>query len=335
MNDLIERYIFDVTRRLPEKEREDVGRELNASISDMLPDDPKERDIVDTLTRLGEPRVLSEQYRQKPRYLISPAMFELYISVLKMVVVIVAVVFACLGALTAAFPGAGSVGETISAVMASAFGSAFEGALQAAFWVTFGFAVTEFYQSKQQPWSVDKLPRLPDRSGVRIPRSSTIVEMILSVFFTVLFIAMILRDEWFFSFVRRSEIINPFSQAALERCVPFLVIFGALSLITDGLKLYWARWNIPLCIVNAAHHIIQVSIAINILHWPDLFSFEFIEFTAALTGDIDILRHISSGGAAAFFSIVFIAIAAIDIGVSVWNTSKGTREDKVRIPTGI
>lgn len=32
MNEMIERYIYDVTRRLPEKERGEVKRELEASI---------------------------------------------------------------------------------------------------------------------------------------------------------------------------------------------------------------------------------------------------------------------------------------------------------------
>ena len=52
MSDLIERCLYDVTRRLLESERDEVRRELMANISDMLPDNPAERDIADVLTSL-------------------------------------------------------------------------------------------------------------------------------------------------------------------------------------------------------------------------------------------------------------------------------------------
>lgn len=40
--DMIDRYIYDVIRRLPEKERADVRQELRANIYDMLPEAPSD-----------------------------------------------------------------------------------------------------------------------------------------------------------------------------------------------------------------------------------------------------------------------------------------------------
>jgi hypothetical protein len=82
---MIERYVFEVARRLPEKEREDVKRELTANIMDMLSDNPSDEEIADVLNELGDPAKLSEKYRQHPRYLISPAMFETYLRTIKIV----------------------------------------------------------------------------------------------------------------------------------------------------------------------------------------------------------------------------------------------------------
>ena len=42
---LIEVYIQEVTRRLPEKSREDIALELRSTIEDMLPDDYNEEDV--------------------------------------------------------------------------------------------------------------------------------------------------------------------------------------------------------------------------------------------------------------------------------------------------
>ncbi len=321
MNELIERYIYDVTRRLPEKERSEVKHELDASITDMLPNNPNEKDIMYVLTKLGAPRLLAEQYRQKPRYLISPAMYELYISVLKTVITIAAGIFGCIGALTAV--SSGSVGEIIRAAISTAM----EGTLQAVFWVTFGFAMTEHYGLKLKPWTVSDLPRLPDQKGVKISRSSSIVGMTLSVFFTALLIMMIVRDEWFFVLVRNSEVINPFSQAALGRSIPYLLLLGILGLAVSGAKFYWGRWNIPLCVINAAHNLIWVTVMIHILHWSDLFSMEFLAFAErTFTANADILTYIASGGTVNAFSALLILVAVIDTGVAGWSTWKGMRE---------
>ncbi|MDR0326214.1 MAG: hypothetical protein LBI19_08995 [Oscillospiraceae bacterium] len=330
MSELIARYIHDVTRRLPEKEREEIKRELEASIADMLPDNPSEQDVIDVLTNLGPPAKMAEQYRQKPRYLISPALFDTYIHVLKLVVPIVAGVLACIGVFGEIFSDSVSIGGVIGKI----FGGAIEGALQAAFWVTLGFAVADYfgynisdYALKQKPWTIDRLPPLPDqRQGVKISRPSAIVGMSLSVFFTALFVAMIVRGESFFVFTHNSVIISPFSQAALDRAIPYILLFGALGLVMNGLKLYWGRWTVPLCIANIVNNIVWVSVAITILHWPDLLDQEFIVWVSAFIDDADILLYITQGRVVLFFSAVFILAAMLDIGVSIWNTWRGNKE---------
>lgn len=326
MNDMIERYIYDVTRRLPDTERGEVKRELEASIADMLPDNPGEQDIIDVLTKLGSPRILAEQYRQKPRFLISPAVYDLYVSALKMVTLIVALVCAFSGAFSAILSISGP--ESIGELFEKAISHAVEGALQAAFWVTLGFVIYDHTGThKKHTWSVNDLPRLPDQDGVRISRSGTIVGMALTVFFTSIIILMIVRDEWLFTLVRGAEVINPFTQAALNRSSLYLLLLGILSLVVSGAKLYWGRWNAPLCAINAAHNIAWVSIVIYMLHWSDLFSDEFLAFAERLyTANGDILKYISSGGTVNIISAIFILVAVIDTGVAGWNTWKGMRE---------
>ena len=65
-NDLIERYIYAVTKQLPKKNREDVSMELRGLIDDMLSErcavEPTERDVRDVLTELGTPRELYAKY---------------------------------------------------------------------------------------------------------------------------------------------------------------------------------------------------------------------------------------------------------------------------------
>ena len=326
-NNLIERYIFDVTRRLPENERSEVRRELEANIADMLQDGQGENDIKEVLTKLGSPRILAEQYRQKQRYLISPAMFDLYISVLKLVVLIVGVVCLCVGIVMGVFSAASASADSVGEAIGTAIGMGIEGALQAAFWVTLGFVIAERTGLKEKPWTLDDLPRLPDNNDVIIKRSESAVEMILSVFFTVFVILMITRDTWFFVLANNTELINPFSSAALDRLIPYIVVFGILGVLMGVLKLVFARWNVRLCIANIVQNAIWLSLVLSIIRWPDLLSGEMIKFTyAAFENDPDITGFIKSGGPAVFFSVVFIAAALIDIGTSVYKTWKGRRK---------
>ena len=66
-SELIRRYIYAVTKRLPRKSREDVAKELNTLIADMLEERcgqvlPTEKDVRVVLTELGTPAELYDQY---------------------------------------------------------------------------------------------------------------------------------------------------------------------------------------------------------------------------------------------------------------------------------
>ena len=88
--DIIDRYVHAVVKRLPEKSRAEVERELRANIEDMLPDSYEEADVHKALLSLGNPAALAEQYRETKRFLISPELYGTYIYVLKIVSIIAA-----------------------------------------------------------------------------------------------------------------------------------------------------------------------------------------------------------------------------------------------------
>jgi hypothetical protein len=335
-NETIERYLYDVTRRLPEKERGEVALELRTSINDMLPDSPSENEIARVLEKLGNPRIMAESYRNKPRYLISPAIYDMYISVLQTVVIIVAVVCACTGIVSVffsdAFGGllqgganagdaAGLIGERIGEIISVML----DGALQAALWVTLGFAVADRagYKGKTR-WSVSDLPKLPVANEAAISRASSVAGMVLTLFFTSLIVAAINRNELFFVYSNGHEIINPFSREALVRFIPYLVVLGAMEFFMDGAKLFWGKWNVPLCALNALHNFAWVSIMIYVLRWEDLFSSEFLNFAGrTFTPEGDVLSYISSGGTVAVICALLILGAAIDTVSAGVKTFKG------------
>jgi len=67
---LIEIYIQEVTRRLPEKSRGDIALELQSTIEDMLPENYSEQDVKTSLAQLGSPATFANGYLDRPMHLI-------------------------------------------------------------------------------------------------------------------------------------------------------------------------------------------------------------------------------------------------------------------------
>ena len=83
---LIDRYVYAVTKRLPESQRDEIEKEIRGLILDMAgKEDPSEDEIADILVKLGEPTALADKYRERKRYLIGPEIFDSFILVLKIV----------------------------------------------------------------------------------------------------------------------------------------------------------------------------------------------------------------------------------------------------------
>ena len=66
-NDLIERYLYAITRRLPAAQRADVADELRTLISDMIDERcggiaPAPKDVRVVLTELGTPSEMVRKY---------------------------------------------------------------------------------------------------------------------------------------------------------------------------------------------------------------------------------------------------------------------------------
>ena len=322
MPELAERYIYDVTRRLPEKDREEIKRELTANISDMLPDNPDERDVIRVLKELGAPRILVEQYRQKPQFLISPALFDTYISVLKTVTMIVAIVLGCMEAISVFLSGSLGINS-----IADVLNAAFLGALQAAFWVTIGFVIAEKCGYKQEDWHPDDLPPLPNIDGVKIPRSTSIIGMALSVIFTGLLITMITHNAWFFAVTRIDGVfINAFSPEASIRLIPFILLFGFLGFVKHGLTFYWGRWNVPICLTHIVHNVIYLAVIIHVLSWPDLLNVELVQRVAPILTDIAEDIGIATVTSVTWRQAILVPVVigvVIEIGTGVYNTWKG------------
>jgi len=196
-HELIDRYIYAVTRRLPQKLRGDVDAELAGLISDMLETrcgavTPTEKDVRVVLTELGAPGKLAAKYSgDEGSALIGGEYFLLYKFVLKLVLPIAAagVAFASvLALLLNGGPQSGDPAEIFTAVF-QPIGGAFAGVIQAFAIITIVFAVLERKKvSFGEGDFIDVLPLVPVKNE-RIKPWEPIAGMALCVVMALVFLA--------------------------------------------------------------------------------------------------------------------------------------------------
>ncbi len=91
--ELINRYVYQVGRRLPQRMRADVEKELHSLLLDALEERAghpaetgfSEEEQVAVLTEFGPPEKMAGKYRPQPRYIIGPKVFDLYLLVVSVV----------------------------------------------------------------------------------------------------------------------------------------------------------------------------------------------------------------------------------------------------------
>ncbi|MFD6442258.1 hypothetical protein ACFWDG_21260, partial [Peribacillus sp. NPDC060186] len=177
--ELIELYIQEVTRRLPEKSREDIALELHSTIEDMLPDDFSEQDVKAVLLKLGDPVTLASGYRDRPMHLIGPRYFDVYISLLKMILPIAAVIslIALIGDNVFGDIGDKTVIEVIITIIGKGIAGIISTAIQVFFWLTLLFAILERTDTSkdQMPltkslkrWTPEDLKHIPNISKQKV-----------------------------------------------------------------------------------------------------------------------------------------------------------------------
>ncbi|KPU45952.1 hypothetical protein OXPF_04320 [Oxobacter pfennigii] len=341
MDNLIERYVYDVTRRLSEKDRDEVSKELKSNIYDMLSEHADENEIKMILYKLGSPTSLAEKYRQKPRYLISPAIYDDYVRVLKWVLplvgIVVLVIGIILGAIASIKDGMVDLPYLISNTLSKGISMGISAALQALVWTTVGFIIAERTgakagQSEEQEWKIEDLPEvLPNDKG-KIPLSDSITELVLTVVFSVLAILMC-SGFLPIAFVIQNgdvQIHTLFSAAFLAICVPAVACIALLGVCECISKIKARRWTPFVCGAVIVNNIVSTCIIIYLLNRPDLFSAEFTSFLLAVDwGSSDFLRFMGTSGINAFIVFISIVVAVcslVECGHAVYRTLKNRKQ---------
>jgi hypothetical protein len=260
---LIDRYIAEVGRHLPEKDRSDIEAEIRSMVEDMVEEQdqqPKSADdkvIAETLEGLGDPKLLAAKYSPPKHYLIGPDWYEGYIKVLQRVLFTALPVFAVvtfiLTLTRAPLDFINAVGEAV--------GGAFNIGVQILFWVTLVFVFLErsgekpeeLHKPSSQTWTVAQLPKLPRK------RQISTAETVMNIA-TILFVLIWIALPFTLTRLEGNPAPVPFLHPNLWNFwLPLFFVIMGLTLVHEVFKLRIGNWTPALVATNVILALISIA----------------------------------------------------------------------------
>lgn len=281
---LIDKYIYTVTKHLPETSVTEVEKELRSNILDMLPEDYTDNDIEKVLYQLGNPVDLAGKYREGKRYLIGPSLYGNYCFVLKLVYIIVASCVPIAAFVIAATDSSlKSPGEVLLHVLIQTIVIAIEAAFQVFAWVTVIFVILERSGAAHKiKWPyTGKDWTVSDLLEPQQPRTNQIskADSVILIFFTVVFTGIICFFPELFAWYSKSNglwVIEPlFNVDILANYIPFILLTSAIGISSAVLMLVFGKWNVTLAAVKTVHNFCIAALAGSILFNSRIFSNAF------------------------------------------------------------
>lgn len=267
MSDLIERYVHQVGRYLPAKERAEIEAELRSQIHDQLedryPQVPTQEEVAAVLAELGHPYLIAASYSSE-QYLVGP-MFYPYMSLVMrygwLLIPAIVIFLNIFGALTSSQPVRVFewLIETLIAVV--------QGALIFFAVVVLAFAIIERImselQKEQEPFNPVNLPEVDDPS---------VVDRVEEAFGLALGTVILLVFIYFLrvgGLTMRFDLANPGEVIPVPIFWLVLLIVDVLAqLIVNVVVLLRNRWRLGLMLVQGLLEVVGAICLYFVLFLP-------------------------------------------------------------------
>ena len=261
--ELIERYLNDVGRRLPKRQREEVRQELRSALLDAVerPDgEPTEAEVVEALVRLGPPEAVAASYRPGDQYLIGP---ELYPHFKRVLGVVLSVLLTLLvGAFAVSFLARPADDGELGLRLLGFIGGLFDSV-----WVVFSVVVLIFGglqrldvrpDRRARPWDPRQLP------AVRDADLAGRGEMAFSVVAAGIFLALL----WVFK-SSIGVVVEPGGELLLNEILVRYLPWASVALLAGmalHAYLFWrGRWDWPTRLANLAIDVFGLAVLYRVV----------------------------------------------------------------------
>ena len=315
---LTDRYIYAVSRDMPEATRADIATELRSTIADTIEDhvangaDPAQAER-EVLTSLGSPTAFATRYATGPTQLIGPRYYFVWKRVTFNVLIWVVPIISVIAALAEALDE-----NSMTNVVTTLLGTAFSVALHVAFWTTLSFAIVDrvTHNDASDQWTLDELPVLPVETA--LSKGDAIGGAIFSLVMAAL---LVLQAQ--FVWIRSSEPVPVLSLDLWSFWLPLLIAVCIASAVLEIWK-YRSGWTIGTAASAVILSLVLTVSLVYLARTEQLLSAVFIEKDGMGSEGLTITMNI--------VIVVAIAVARWEIGEAlVGLISKG----RPQVPTGV
>ena len=325
---LLDKYVTEVGKHLPRKQRADIEKEIRSTLLDMLEERNQARPefdrragtsdeaaVVALLKEYGEPRKVAESYIG-PRYLISPRLYPTFELIVKIVM--------------AALLGAGLLGYGVSASITKSFAGTEFFSFLGQFWLgllggmmnAFGsivivFAILErvlpakeFEKDAEEEWNPADLAKEPDPDEVKMSES------IFTIIFTVIGLAILnLYPDKVGLFFNTDGVWTfiPMLSKAFFTYLPWINLLGVLQIVFNLYQLRQGTWTKFARLFNIGIEVGTMALAIVMLKGPSLIDLNEAKLAGTpLAGAADVMTKVM-GFAPTIALIVVLIVAGVEV----------------------
>jgi magnesium-transporting ATPase (P-type) len=315
---LIDIYIHEVTRRLPEKNRKDIALELQSTIEDMLPENYSEEDVREALVNLGSPVTLAGGYLDRPMHLIGPRYFEVYVTLLKMILPIAATIALIVSFSESVFTY--NANETVINIILATIGKGIleilSTSVQTFFWITLVFAILERTDTSKdelplKKWTPDELKNIsPILKEKKISKTSIFGSLLeIGIFTAVYFNAVRLLGVYENIHGKLQMTLPSFNQEVLQSYWFIVLVAIGVEVTLVCYKFIAGQWTMRIAIFNLIRHVISSIVLIVLLGNSSLINPDFIAYLEGMFNTSFEMRNLFTVG----LIFLFIAFAFIDV----------------------
>lgn len=341
--DMIERYIYEVTKRVPQDSREEIRMELEALIEDMCQED---RTVEDVLQDLGSPAEFARRYKDGQDYLIGPEYYDHYIWLNKIALIAITIS----SVVSAIIQGVTNAKNVVSFFVefSTEFLTVFFSSVLAMIGsVTIIFVILERQKVKvdfmpKTNWSVDKLsenvtnvkswtpqflPPIPDKRAV-ISRG----DCIFTIIFTVVMMVLLVFEPQVFSAFHYDngevvQVANIFNLAEWENIAPVFAGCLLICLIDEVIRLVIGYYCKLVMVSSIISNAIQIVCTVFLLYICPIWNPEFVErfkemFKVTELSKKDILVYWGTPGFSHVMFAFICVIVFIEVGCTIYKTLK-------------
>jgi len=331
--ELMERYIYEVIRRVPSAHKEDIRMELQELIEDMY--EAESSNMESVLSKLGDPAEFAKKYRDDRSYVISPEYYDNYVWVLKIVLICIA---------------ASSILSFIVSTIIDGFAEAdLIGPLIYGFgMVTLVFAILERLKVKvdirekkvwsvnnlnddinlnKKAWAPNQMRPVPNKKSL-ISRTETIAGLVfIMIFGAMMIFAPQLFGAYVFDDGKLVRTISIFNLEQWPTIIPVLSLIFFASFIDEIIKLVAGCYCKMVMIGNIVTCALQLVLSVIVFKvlpiWSPTFVDEVVaEFGKEITSKGDILFYWETGLLSNIVLAIICVATAIEIGTTIYKTMR-------------